>query len=78
MSVRTYNGIPIISGEMIAEAHRRARIERAAAFRQIVIAVFAPIARVVRTVTATSGNVDLPGSAGPGGVGKTTSGRGFI
>ena len=78
MSTRTYKGIPIISGEMIAEAHRRARKERADAFRRIAIAVFAPVARVVRTVTNSSGDVDLPNSAGPGGIGKTTSGRGFI
>ena len=78
MSTRTYKGIPIISGEMIAEAHRRARKERAAAFRRIAIAVFAPVARVVRTVTHSSVDADLPGSSGSGGLGKTTSGRGFI
>ena len=78
MSTRTYKGTPIISGEMIAEAHKRARIERAAAFRRVAIAIFAPVARAIRAVTGSAKKVDLPVSAGPDGLGKTTSGRGFI
>ncbi len=78
MSMRTHNGTPIISGEMIAEAHKRARKERALAFRRIAVAVFAPVTRAVRAATAASEKVELSNPASGTGIGKTTSGRGFI
>ena len=78
MSNRTYKGIPIISGEMIAKAHKRAREERAAAFRRIGGAAFAPVVRLARAVAGLSRKVDLPSTAAPDGLGRTTSGRGFI
>ena len=78
MSTRYYKGSPIITGEMIAEAHRKARKERALAFRQIAIAVASPVVRAIRAIAGASRDVDLPGSAASDGLGKTTSGRGFM